>query len=188
MYDSSDIRKGLKIMMDGAPYTVVEFQFVKPGKGAAFTRTKVKNLLTGAVLERNFRSGEKFEPANVETKTMQYLYKDADSFVFMDTTSYDQVQIPDTTIGDSSDYMPENINVEVLFFQDRAVGVTLPNFIEQAIVETEPGFRGDTATGSTKPGKISTGATINVPLFISVGDVVKIDTRTGEYIERVGRA
>jgi elongation factor P len=188
MYDTSDIRKGLKIMMDGAPYTVVEFQFVKPGKGAAFTRTKVKNLLTGAVLERNFRSGEKFEPANVETKTMQYLYKDADSFVFMDTTTYDQVQIPDTTIGDSSDYMPENINVEVLFFQDRAVGVTLPNFIEQAIVETEPGFRGDTATGSTKPGKISTGATINVPLFISVGDIVKIDTRTGDYIERVGRA
>jgi elongation factor P len=188
MYDTSDIRKGLKIMMDGAPFTVVEFQFVKPGKGAAFTRTKVKNLLTGAVLERNFRSGEKFEPANVETKTMQYLYKDADSFVFMDTTSYDQVQIPDTTIGDSSDFMPENTNVEVLFFQDRAVGVTLPNFIEQAIVETEPGFRGDTATGSTKPGKISTGATVNVPLFISVGDVVKIDTRTGEYIERVGRA
>jgi len=188
MYDTSDIRKGLKIMMDGAPYTVVEFQFVKPGKGAAFTRTKVKNLLTGAVLERNFRSGEKFEPANVETKTMQYLYKDADSFVFMDTTSYDQVQIPDTTIGDSADFMPENINVEVLFFQDRAVGVTLPNFIEQAITETEPGFRGDTSTGATKPAKISTGATVNVPLFIGVGDVVKIDTRTGEYLERVGRA
>jgi len=188
MYDTSDIRKGLKIMMDGAPFTVVEFQFVKPGKGAAFTRTKVKNLLTGAVLERNFRSGEKFEPANVETKTMQYLYKDADSFVFMDTTSYDQVQIPDTTIGDSADFMPENINVEVLFFQDRAVGVTLPNFIEQAITETEPGFRGDTSTGATKPAKISTGATINVPLFIGVGDIVKIDTRTGEYLERVGRA
>jgi elongation factor P len=188
MYDTSDIRKGLKIMMDGAPFTVVEFQFVKPGKGAAFTRTKVKNLLTGAVLERNFRSGEKFEPANVETKTMQYLYKDADSFVFMDTTTYDQVQIPDTTIGDSADFMPENINVEVLFFHDRAVGVTLPNFIEQAITETEPGFRGDTSTGATKPAKISTGATVNVPLFIGVGDVVKIDTRTGEYLERVGRA
>jgi len=188
MYDTSDIRKGLKIMMDGAPYTVVEFQFVKPGKGAAFTRTKVKNLLTGAVLERNFRSGEKFEPAAVETKTMQYLYKEGDSFVFMDTSTYDQVQIPDTTIGDSSDYMPENINVEVLFFQDRAVGVTLPNFIEQAITETEPGFRGDTSTGATKPAKISTGATVNVPLFIGVGDIVKIDTRTGEYLERVGRA
>ena len=188
MYDTSDIRKGLKVLLDGNPFTVVEFQFIKPGKGAAFTRTKVKNLLTGAVLERNFRSGEKFEPANVETKTMQYLYKDADSFVFMDTTSYDQVNIPDSTIGDQSAYMPENINVEVLFFNGRAVGVSLPNFIEQAITETEPGFRGDTATGSTKPAKISTGATINVPLFISVGDVIKIDTRTGEYLERVGRA
>jgi elongation factor P len=188
MYDTSDIRKGLKIMMDSAPYTVVEFQFVKPGKGAAFTRTKVKNLLTGAVLERNFRSGEKFEPANVETKTMQYLYKDADTFVFMDTTTYDQVQIPETTVGEQALFMPENINVEVLFFHDRAVGVTLPNFIEQKIMETDPGFRGDTATGSTKPAKISTGATVNVPLFISVGDVVKIDTRSGEYLERVGRA
>ncbi len=186
-YDTSDIRKGLKIMMDGAPYTVIEFQFVKPGKGAAFTRTKMRNLLTGAVLDRNFRSGEKFEPANVETKTMQYLYKEADSYVFMDTTTYDQVNIPSSTIGDSSDFMPENINVEVLFFNERAVDVNLPNFIEQAITETEPGFRGDTATGSTKPAKISTGATVNVPLFISVGDIVKIDTRTGQYLERVGR-
>ena len=188
MYDTSDIRKGLKIMIDGAPYTVVEFQFVKPGKGAAFTRTKMKNLLTGAVLERNLRSGDKLEPADVETKTMQYLYADADSFIFMDTSTYDQVNIPKSTIGESADYMPENINVEVLFFNGRAVGVSLPNFIEQAIVSTEPGFRGDTATGSTKPAKISTGATINVPLFISVGDVIKIDTRTGDYLERVGRA
>jgi elongation factor P len=188
MYDTSDIRKGLKIMIDGSPYTVVEFQFVKPGKGAAFTRTKMKNLLTGAVLERNLRSGERLEPADVETKTMQYLYADADTFVFMDTTTYDQVQIPRETIGDQAAFMPENINVEVLFFHDRAVGVTLPNFIEQAITETEPGFRGDTSTGATKPAKISTGATVNVPLFIGVGDVVKIDTRTGEYLERVGRA
>jgi elongation factor P len=187
-YDTSDIRKGLKFMLDGAPYTVIEFQFVKPGKGAAFTRTRMKNLLTGAVLERNFRSGEKLEEANVEVKTMQYLYKDADSFVFMDTSSYDQVSIPDTTVGDSKDFMPENINVEVLFFDNRAVGVTLPNFIEQPIVETEPGFRGDTSTNTTKPAKITTGATIQVPLFISVGDIVKIDTRTGEYLERVGRA
>ena len=187
-YDTSDIRKGLKIMMDGAPYTVVEFQFVKPGKGAAFTRTKIKNLLTGAVLEPNFRSGEKFEPADVEVKSMQYLYKDADSFVFMDTSTYDQVQIPSETIGESSNFMPEQLVVEVLFFQDRAVGVTLPNFIELPILETDPGFRGDTATGTTKPARIGTGATVNVPLFINVGDVVKIDTRTGEYLERVGRA
>ena len=188
MYDTSDIRKGLKIMIDGAPYTIVEFQFVKPGKGAAFTRTKMKNLLTGAVLERNLRSGDKLEPADVETKTMQYLYAEAEAFVFMDTTTYDQVGIPKATIGESADYMPENINVEVLFFNDRAVGVTLPNFIEQAIVETDPGFRGDTATGATKPAKISTGATINVPLFINVGDVIKIDTRTGQYLERLARA
>jgi elongation factor P len=188
MYDTSDIRKGLKIMLDGAPYTVVEFQFVKPGKGAAFTRTKMKNLLNGGVIERNLRSGDKLEPADVETKTMQYLYKEADSYVFMDTTTYDQVNIQTATVGDSSDFMPENTNVEILFFNGRAVGVTLPNFIEQAIVETEPGFRGDTSTGATKPGKISTGAQVNVPLFIGVGDVIKIDTRTGEYIERVGRA
>jgi elongation factor P len=188
MYDTSDIRKGLKIMIDGAPYTVVEFQFVKPGKGAAFTRTKMKNLLHGGVIDRNLRSGDKLEPADVETKTMQYLYKDADSFVFMDTTTYDQVNIPTSTIGESSDFMPENTNVEVLFFNGRAVGVTLPNFIEQAIVETEPGFKGDTSSGTTKPAKISTGAQINVPLFIGVGDVVRIDTRTGQYLERVGRA
>jgi elongation factor P len=186
-YDTSDIRKGLKIMMDGSPYTIVEFQFVKPGKGAAFTRTKMKNLLTGAVLERNLRSGDKLDAADVETKTMQFLYGDADSFVFMDTSTYDQVQIPRETIGDQSDFMPENINVEVLFFNQRAVGVTLPNFIEQAVTETDPGFRGDTATGATKPAKISTGATINVPLFINVGDVIKIDTRSGEYLERLSR-
>jgi elongation factor P len=188
MYDTSDIRKGLKIMLDGAPYTVVEFQFVKPGKGAAFTRTKMKNLLSGGVIERNLRSGDKLEPANVEVKTMQYLYKDADSCVFMDTTTYDQVNIPTSTVGESQDFMPENINVEVLFFNDRAVGVSLPNFIEQAIVSTEPGFKGDTSTGATKPAKISTGAQVNVPLFINVGDVVKIDTRTGDYIERLSRA
>jgi elongation factor P len=186
-YDTSDIRKGLKIMIDGAPYTVVEFQFVKPGKGAAFTRTKMKNLLTGGVLERNLRSGERLEPADVETKTMQYLYADADSFVFMDTATYDQVQIPRETVGDQKDFMPENINVEVLFFNGRAVDITLPNFIEQQVVAADPGFRGDTATGATKPAKISTGASINVPLFINVGDVIKIDTRNGQYLERLSR-
>jgi elongation factor P len=185
LYDTSDIRKGLKIMMDGAPYVVIEFQFVKPGKGAAFTRTKVKNLLTGAVLERNFRSGEKFEPANVEMKSMQYLYKEGESFVFMDTSTYDQVIIPADTVGEDSAFMPENLVVEILFFQDRAVGVTLPNFIEQRIEETEPGFRGDTATGVTKPARISTGATINVPLFITTGEKVKVDTRSGDYLGRI---
>ena len=119
---------------------------------------------------------------------MQYLYADADSFIFMDTTTYDQVNIPKKTVGDSADFMPENTNVDVLFFNARALAVSLPNFIEQAVVETDPGFRGDTATGATKPAKISTGATINVPLFINVGDVIKIDTRTGQYLERLARA
>src|SRR3569623_30637 len=137
-------------MMDGAPYTVIEFQFVKPGKGAAFTRTKMKNLLTGAVLERNFRSGEKLEEANVEIKTMQYLYKEGDSFVFMDTTTYDQGAIPQSTIGDDKDFMPENFNVEVLYFENRAVGVTLQNYIEQKDTEPAPGFRGAASTTATK--------------------------------------
>jgi elongation factor P len=187
-YDTSDIRKGLKVMMDGHPFTVVEFQFVKPGKGAAFTRTKFKNLLSGAVIERNIRSGEKLESANVETKSMQYLYKEGDAFVFMDTTTYDQVNISEGTVGDDARFMPEQIVVEVLFFNDRAVGVTLPNFIEQKVMATDPGFRGDTATGVTKPAQISTGASIAVPLFINEGDIIKIDTRSGEYLERVGRA
>jgi elongation factor P len=187
-YDTSDIRRGLKVMMDGSPWTVVEFQFVKPGKGAAFTRTKFKNLLSGNVVERNIRSGEKLESADVEMKTMQYLYKDGESYVFMDTTTYDQVSIPGETIGDDALLMPEQINVEVLFYDGRAVGVTLPNFIEQKVVETDPGFRGDTATGTTKPARIASGASIPVPLFINVGDTIKIDTRTGGYLERVGRA
>jgi elongation factor P len=187
-YDSSDIRKGLKVMMDGAPWTVVEFQFVKPGKGAAFTRTKFKNLLTGSVIEKNIRSGERMESADVEVKTMQFLYKDGDSYVFMDTTSYDQVQISGELVGEQALFMPEQINVDVLFFQGRAVGITLPNFIEQKVVETEPGFKGDTATNVTKPARIACGATVQVPLFINVGDTVKVDTRSGEYLERVGRA
>ena len=187
-YDTSDIRKGLKVMMDGSPWVVVEFQFVKPGKGAAFTRTKFKNLLSGNVVERNIRSGEKLESADVEIKQMQYLYKEGDSYVFMDTSTYDQVSIPHSTIGDDALFMPEQIVVDVLFYDQRAVGVTLPNFIEQKVVETDPGFRGDTATGVTKPAKIGSGATIAVPLFINTGDTIKIDTRTGQYLERVGRA
>ncbi len=187
-YDTSDIRKGLKVMMDGSPWVVIEFQFVKPGKGTAFTRTKLRNLLTGSVLERNFRSGEKFEPADVEVKNMQYLYKEGDGFVFMDTSTYDQVIVQAVTLGEDANFLPEQTVVDVLFFQGRSVGVTLPNFIEQPVLETDPGFRGDTATGVTKPAKISTGASVNVPLFINVGDIIKIDTRTGQYLERVGRA
>ena len=187
-YDTSDIRKGLKVMIDGSPWNIVEFQFVKPGKGAAFTRTKFKNLLTGSVVERNIRSGEKLEPADVEIRQMQYLYPDGESYVFMDNGNYEQVSITGELLGDQAQFMPEQTTVDILFFMGRAVGVTLPNFIEQKVTETDPGYKGDTATNVTKPAKIACGASVQVPLFINVGDTVKVDTRSGEYLERVGRA
>src|SRR6188472_3284559 len=143
MYDTSDIRKGLKVLVDGNPFTVVESQFVKPGKGQAFTRTKFKNLLTGAVIERNIRSGEKLEPANVEEKEMQFLYKEGGDFVFMDPVSYEQVTITAELIGDDSRWMLDNLSVQVLFFNERAVGVTLPNFVQLSVVETGDGARGN---------------------------------------------
>ncbi|RMH38872.1 MAG: elongation factor P [Deltaproteobacteria bacterium] len=185
MYETSDIRKGLKVLMDGQPYTVVEFQFVKPGKGSAFTRTKFKNLLTGAVIEKNIRSGEKLEPANVEEKTMQYLYADGDDFVFMDTQTYEQVTVSGDVVGEDADLLLDNAECTVLFFNERAVGVTLPTFIVVKIVESEPAVKGDTATNVTKPAKIETGATVQVPLFINEGDTIKVDTRTRQYVERV---
>ena len=186
MYDTSDIRKGLKVLMDANPFTVIEFQFVKPGKGAAFTRTKFKNLLTGGVIERNIRSGEKLEPANVEEKEMQYLYKEGDDFVFMDPENYEQVTIAAEIIGDDHDLMKDNINVQVLFFNERAVGVSLPNFVLLRVMETETGAVGNTAAGNvTKPAVLETGAVVAVPLFINVGDLLKVDTRERAYVERV---
>jgi len=185
MYDTSDIRKGLKYLIDGEPYIVVEFQFVKPGKGTAFTRTKIKNMITGAVLERTYRSGEKLEPANTEEREMQFLYKEGENFCLMDTTSYEQVLVPPDIVGDTAKFMPDNINVQVLFFNDRPMEITLPNFVELEVVHTEPGMKGDTASGATKPATLSAGAVINVPLFIEEGEVLRIDTRTQSYIERV---
>jgi elongation factor P len=185
MYETSDIRKGLKVLLDQNPYTIVEFQFVKPGKGQAFTRTKFKNLLTGAVIERNLRSGEKLEPANVEEKTMQFLYKEADSYVFMDNTTYEQTNVLATVLGDDTRFLKDNLEVQVLFFNDRPVGVTLPNFVTLKIVKTEPGIRGDTSGNVTKPAELETGATIGVPLFLKEGESIRIDTRNGEYMERI---
>lgn len=185
MYETSDIRKGLKFQMDGEPYVVVDFQFVKPGKGTAFTRTRIKNMLTGAVLERTFRTGEKLEPANIEEREMQFLYPEGDNYCFMDTTSYEQILIPSDVVGESAKLMHDNINVNVLFFNDRPVEITLPNFVELEVTHTEPGLKGDTASGATKQATLAPGAVINVPLFIEQGEVLKIDTRTGEYIERV---
>jgi len=167
---------------------VIEFQFVKPGKGAAFTRTKFKNLLTGATVERNIRSGEKLEPANVETRDMQFLYKEADGLVFMDQTNYEQVTIPADMVGDSHDLMKDNLPCTVVFFNERAVDVSLPTFVFLEVTGGEPGVAGNTAAGNvTKQATVETGASIAVPLFIRVGDMIKIDTRTHEYVERIAK-
>jgi elongation factor P len=186
MYDTSDIRKGLKVLMDGQPYTVIEFQFVKPGKGAAFTRTRFKNLLTGGVIEKNIRTGEKLEPANVEEREMQFLYKEGEDFVFMDESTYEQTQVTAETVGTDGDLLKDNLKVSVLFFNERPVGVTLPTFVILKVTATEPGAAGNTAGSNvTKPATMETGAQIQVPLFIGEGELLRIDTRTREYVERV---
>lgn len=185
MYETSDIRKGLKIQFDGVPYIVIDFQFVKPGKGRAFTRTRIKNMLTGSVLDKTFFTGEKFAPADVEEKQMQFSYADGDTYHFMDTTSYEDVGIHAEQLGEAKNYLIDNLVCAVLFYNGRAVGVTPPNFVELRVAETEPGIRGDTASNVTKAATMHTGATFQVPLFVNKGDFVRIDTRTGEYLERV---
>lgn len=185
-YDTSDLRKGIKIMIDGAPYIVVEAQFVKPGKGAAFTRTKMKNLLTGGVIERNIRSGEKMEGANVEDREFTFLYKEADgTFVFMDKKSYEQTSVPSEIVDDAWKFLKENLDCTLTFYNERVISVTLPNFVELKITATEPGVRGDTANNVNKPATLETGAVIGVPLFIGENEFIRIDTRSGEYMERV---
>jgi elongation factor P len=185
MYDTSDLRKNLKILIEGEPYIVIEAQFVKPGKGGAFTRTKMRNMLTGNVIDRTFRSGEKFEPADLMEQTLQFMYAEEGMYHFMNTESYEQIEISEGLLGDDRLFLIDNLKVSVLFFNARPIGITLPNFIEAEVTEAEPGIRGDTATGATKPAVISSGARVNVPLFINEGEWIKVDTRTGEYIERV---
>ena len=187
MYDTSDIRKNLKIVMDGAPYAVIDHQFVKPGKGQAFTRTKLKNMITGAVLEKTFKSGEKLEKADMEERQMQYLYPEGDAWVFMDTSSYEQIHLRSDLLGDTPDYLQDGMMVDVLFWSNRPIGVTPPTFVELEVVETEPGFKGHTPSNAGSPATLSTGKIVSVPLFVNQGDVLKVDTRTGEYVERVKR-
>lgn len=182
--DTSDIRKGLKIMMDGQPYIVVDFQFVKPGKGQAFTRTKMKNMLTGGTIEKNIRSSEKLEPADVEDRSMQYIYPDGDMFYFMSSASGEQIGVHRDAVGDAAQFLIDGIGVQVTIYKGNPVSVALPPHVVVQIVETEPGVKGDTATNVTKPAKISTGATVAVPLFISEGEWIKVDTRTASYLER----
>src|SRR5579871_3049496 len=183
--DVSEIKPGTKLLIDGQPYVVIERQFVKPGKGAAFTRTRMKNLLTGRNIENNIRSGEKIEEADVEDKQMSFLYKETDDFVFMDQQSYEQVTIAKDLTADDWKWLKDNMVVQVMFWNGRAIGVTLPNFVELRVTHSEPGVKGDTSSGAVKPATLETGATINVPLFINEQDLLRIDTRSGEYCERV---
>jgi len=185
MYETSDIRKNLKIQLDGEPYVVIDFQFVKPGKGVAFTRTRLKNMITGNVLDRTFRSGEKIEPASLEAHSMQFLYCMDNRYHFMNTETYEQIEMDEDQVGDAKDYMVENLEVELLFFKRQSIGINLPNFVELQVVETEPGVKGDTASGGSKPAVMQTGAKIQVPFFINEGDWILVDTRTGAYVERV---
>jgi len=185
MYSTTDFRRGLKIEVDGTPYAIVEFQHVKPGKGGAFVRTKLRNLITGGVIDKTFRAGEKVERPDLEEKTMQYLYSEGNQYYFMDTETYEQTFLTQEQLGESKNFLQENINVSILYYQGKPIGVELPIFVELEVKKTEPGVRGDTATGGSKPATLETGAVIQVPLFINEGDKVKIDTRTGEYIERV---
>ena len=185
MYETSDIRNGLKVEIDGNPWTITYFQFVKPGKGCAFTRTKMKNLINGSTLERTFKTGEKLEPAQVEEHTMQYMYADSEGFNFMNLETFDQVSISEDGVGDAKYYLVEQMEVQVLFYKNLPVTIDLPNFVELEITYCEPGVKGNTAQGATKQATMSTGLTVNVPLFIEQGEWLKIDTRTGEYVERV---
>jgi len=184
-YSTAQFRKGLKIEMSGEPFVIVDFQHVKPGKGGAFVRTKMKSLISGNVLDKTFRSGEKVDVPDLEEKKMSYLYKDDNGYCFMDTETYDQMSISKENIGDAIGYLKENVEVGVLFHNGKSIGIDLPMFMELEIAQTDPGIKGNTASGGSKPAKLETGITIQVPLFVNEGDVVKVDTRTGDYIERV---
>jgi len=185
MLSAGDFRKGSTFEMDGQVYNVVDFQHVKPGKGAAFVRTKIKNVITGAVLEKTFNPTEKFQEAVIERKEMQYLYNDGSLYYFMDLNTYEQIPLNYELVEDAIKFLKENDNAIIKFYKGEAFSVEAPNFVELEVTHTEPGARGDTATNTLKPATVETGATVNVPLFVNTGDRIRIDTRTGEYMERV---
>jgi elongation factor P len=185
MIESGDLRKGLKLDIDGEPYVIVQFEFVKPGKGQALYKCKLKNMVTGVQFDKTFRSGEKFKTADLEEIEMEYLYFDGDSYCFMNTSNYEQEMMSVDQVGDASSLLKENTVCSVLLFEGRPIGVTLPNFVELRITQAEPWAKGDTASGDTKPATLETGLVVQVPPFVNEGEKVKIDTRTGAYVERV---
>ncbi|MEK7363356.1 MAG: elongation factor P [candidate division NC10 bacterium] len=184
---TNDFRKGMKIEVDGAPYAIVDFQHVKPGKGGAFVRTKLKHLRLGTVIDKTFRAEEKVPLVNFEEKRMQFLYRD-DRFHFMDLETYDQIALSEDEVGDARQFLQENTAVEALYVDGAPIGIELPNFVDLVVVKSEPGVRGDTASGGSKPATLETGAVVSVPLFINEGDVLRVDTRTGAYISRTAAA
>jgi elongation factor P len=185
LISTNDFKTGVTVEINGEVYTVVEFQHVKPGKGAAFVRTRLKNVKSGAVLERTFDAGEKLTRAHVERRECQFLYHQGDEYAVMDSESFEQFSLSKEQIGDGVDFLKENMNIWLMQFGGQVLGVEIPNFMDLEVAETDPGFRGDTATGGTKPAKLESGAVIKVPLFVNKGDVIKVDTRTRTYIERV---
>ena len=185
MVSAGDFRNGLTVEIEGNVFQIIEFQHVKPGKGAAFVRTKLKNIINGGVVEKTFRPTEKFPTAHIDRRDMQYLYNDGDLYNFMDPESYEQISIAHDVVGDAMKFVKENENCKINSYNGSVFAVEPPLFVELEITETEPGFKGDTATGASKPATVETGAQVNVPLFVNQGDKIKIDTRTGEYLSRV---
>lgn len=184
MISPNDFRTGLTIEYEGAVFQIVDFQHVKPGKGAAFVRTKIKNVETGAVLERTFNPKEKIEKAHIDRRTMQYLYATGEEYMFMDTDNYEQIGLTEEQLENNVKFLIEEMNITILYYKERAIGIELPNSVVLEVVETEPGIKGDTASGGSKPATLQTGLTVQVPFFINVGDKLKIDTRTSSYVER----
>ncbi len=185
MISASDFKKGVTFEMDGNVYTIMDFQHVKPGKGAAFVRTKIKNAISGSTTERTFNTSEKFPKAIIDTKEMQFLYNDGDLYYFMDIETYEQIPLNYEQVEDAIKYLKDNMNATIKFIKGKAFSVVPPIFVELQITETEPGFKGDTSSGGNKPATLETGAMVTVPLFVEQGDVIRIDTRTGDYMERV---
>ena len=187
MAATSEFRKGLKVLLDNEPFIIVDFQHVKPGKGGAFVRTRMKSLVTGNVLDRTFRSGDKLEIPEMEEKQMQYMYKEGVNYYFMDVNTYDQLFVEEENLGDAKNYLKEGLVIDVSFYKGKAIGVELPNFVDLKVAKTEPGMKGDTAQNATKLAELESGFVLQVPLFLEEGEVIKIDTRSGEYITRVSK-
>lgn len=185
MYDTTDFRKNLKIEIEGEPYVIIAAQFVKPGKGVAIMKTRMKSLLTGRVLERNFRSGDKVGRPNLVEREMQFLYNEGEHWVFMDNSNYEQVHLPKEAVEEALAFLIDNMVVNILFFDNKAISIDLPTFVELRITQSDPGVKGDTAQGATKPATLETGYTVQVPLFVEEGELIKVDTRTGDFVERV---